>query len=302
MPSFSGVKIPQYLPVNVFFDILLRMDAQIVFLDELVEEIPDGAVLALAPEYNGCGCALAGVRALLNRSPKHLHLLGIPALGLQADLLIGVGAVSTVECAAVTLGEEGLAPQFSAAVKSGSIKIKDATCPAIHAGLQATEKGIPFMPLRGIIGSDLLAHRDDWLVSNNPFSLVREEDPIVFIAALKPDVALFHAQVVDREGNVWIGVHKELMTLAHASTKTLVTFETLYDGDLLADEKMAAGTIPSIYVSCLAEAKKGAWPIALPAHYERDAGHIRRYVELASSNEGFQQYLMEYVYPQIAAE
>ena len=91
------------------------------------------------------------------------------------------------------------------------------------------------------------------------------------IAALKPDVALFHAQVVDREGNVWIGVHKELMTLAHASTKTLVTFETLYDGDLLADEKMAAGTIPSIYVSGLAEAKKGAWPIALPAHYERDA-------------------------------
>ena len=106
---------------------------------------------------------------MLNRSPKHLHLLGIPALGLQADLLIGVGAVSTVECAAVTLGEEGLAPQFSAAVKSGSIKIKDATCPAIHAGLQATEKGIPFMPLRGIIGSDLLAHRDDWLVGNNPF-------------------------------------------------------------------------------------------------------------------------------------
>lgn len=278
------------------------MDVPILSLDELANEIPDGAVLALAPEYNGCGCALAGVRALLNRAPKGLHLVGVPALGLQADLLIGVGAVTTVECAAVTLGEEGLAPRFSAAVKSGAIKIKDATCPAIHAGLQASEKGVPFMPLRGIIGSDLLAHRGDWMVGNNPFSSAAEDDPIVFIAALKPDVALFHSQIVDREGNVWIGVHKELMTLAHASTKTFVTYETLYDGDLLADEKMAAGTIPSIYISGLAEAKKGALPVALPAHYERDVEHIRRYVEMASSDEGFQQYLMEHVYTRIAAE
>ena len=278
------------------------MDVPILLLDELAEEIPDGSVLALAPEYNGCGCALAGVRALLNRSPKSLHLVGIPALGLQADLLIGVGAVSTVECAAVTLGEEGLAPRFSAAVKSGAIKIKDATCPAIHAGLQASEKGVPFMPLRGIIGSDLLANRDDWTVGYNPFSPVDDDDPIVLIAALKPDVALFHAQIADREGNVWIGVHKELMTVAHASARTLVTYETLYDGDLLADERMAAGTIPSIYVSGLAEAEKGAWPVALPDHYERDVEHILGYVEMASSDEGFQQYLMEHVYTRIAAE
>jgi glutaconate CoA-transferase, subunit A len=278
------------------------MDVPILLLDELAEEIPDGGVLALAPEYNGCGCALAGVRALLNRSPKNLHLVGIPALGLQADLLIGVGAVSIVECAAVTLGEEGLAPRFSAAIKSGAIKIKDATCPAIHAGLQASEKGVPFMPLRGIIGSDLLAHRDDWTVGDNPFSPVDDDDPIVLIAALKPDVALFHVQIADREGNVWIGVHKELMTVAHASAKTLVTYETLYDGDLLADEKMAAGTIPSIYISGLAEAEKGAWPVALPAHYERDVEHIRCYVEMASSDEGFQQYLIEHVYTRIAAE
>ena len=82
-------------------------------LNEIAESIPDGSKLALAPEYNGCGCALAVVRALVNRSPRDLHLIGVPALGLQADLLIGINAVSKVECAAVTLGEEGLAPRFS---------------------------------------------------------------------------------------------------------------------------------------------------------------------------------------------
>jgi glutaconate CoA-transferase subunit A len=269
-------------------------------LDDLAEAVPDGAKLALAPEYNGCGCALAAVRALINRSATGLHLIGVPALGLQADLLIGAGAVETVECAAVTLGEEGPAPRFTAAVKAGTLTLKDATCPAVHAGLQASEKGVPFMPLRGIIGSDLLAHRDDWLVSENPFA--DGDDPIVLIAALKPDVALFHVPLVDCEGNAWIGVHKEMMTLAHASTETFITYEKMYDGCLLDDETMAAGTIPAIYVSGMAEAEKGAWPIALPGHYDRDVAHIRRYVEMAATEEGFQQYLMEHVYTRIAAE
>jgi glutaconate CoA-transferase, subunit A len=292
--SSTGVR----LPILAIFDTLGFMEAPIMILDDLVGEIEDGAKLALAPEYNGCGCALAAVRALINRAPKNLYLVGVPALGMQADLLIGAGAVRAVECAAVTLGEEGLAPRFSAAVKNGAIAIKDATCPAIHAGLQASEKGVPFMPMRGIMGSDLLVHRDDWKVTDNPFG---EDDPIVLIAALKPDVALFHASLADREGNVWVGVHKELMTLAHASAKTLVTVEKFYDGDLLADEKMAAGTIPAIYISGMAQAQKGAWPVALPGHYERDVDHVRRYVEMAASEDGFQQYLMEHVYTRIAA-
>ena len=60
------------------------------------------------------------------------------------------------------LGEAGSAARFTAAIKAGSIAIRDATCPAIHAGLQAAEKGIPFMPLRGILGSDLIGRRPDW--------------------------------------------------------------------------------------------------------------------------------------------
>ena len=55
------------------------------------------------------------------------------------------------------MGEHGSAPRFTAAVRAGAIEMWDATCPAIQAGLQAAEKGIPFMPLRGILGSDLVA-------------------------------------------------------------------------------------------------------------------------------------------------
>jgi glutaconate CoA-transferase, subunit A len=68
--------------------------------------------------------------------------------------------------------------------------VRDATCPALHAQFQAAEKGVPFMPLRGLIGSDVLAHRPDWKIFDNPFG---NDDPIVLLPALKPDVVLFHA-------------------------------------------------------------------------------------------------------------
>ena len=139
----------------------------------------------------------------------------------------------------MSLGEFGPAPRFTAAVTSGTIRIKDATCPALHAAFQAAEKGVPFMPLRGLIGSDLLAHRPDWKVIDNPFG---NDDPIVLLPALKPDVALFHAPLADRDGNVWIGRDRELATMAHAAAKTVVTVEKLHDGNLLDDPLLAAGT------------------------------------------------------------
>jgi glutaconate CoA-transferase subunit A len=85
-----------------------------------------------------------------------------------ADLLIGAGCVAEIETSAVSLGEAGLAPRFTEAAERGDIVVRDATCPAIHTALQASEKGVPFMPLRGVLGSDLIAHRHDWRVIDNP--------------------------------------------------------------------------------------------------------------------------------------
>jgi glutaconate CoA-transferase subunit A len=260
-------------------------------LDALVARIPDGAKLALAADYYS-GCAMAAVRRLIARGARDLHLIGIPTLGFQADMLIGAGCVATVECAAVTIGEYGPAPRFVAAVKVGSIRVIDGTCPAIHAGLQAAEKGIPFMPLRGIIGSDLVAHRDDWKIADNAFG---ENDPLLLVKAIQPDVALFHAALGDRQGNVWIGVRRELMTAAHAAKATLVTVEEIHEGDLLADDRWAAGTIPALYISALAVAKNGAWPVGLRGRYPADAAHLQRYVEMVQTEDGFRRYLEEII-------
>ena len=265
--------------------------------DEIAALVPDGCLLALPPDYSGC--AMAAVRALIHRGARDLNLLAVPQMGFQADLLIGAGCVAAVEAAAVTLGEHGPAPRFTEAVKTGRIEIRDSTCPAIHAALQAAEKGLPFLPLRGILGSDLLTHRPDWRVIENPFE---SDDPILALPAIKPDVALFHAPLADREGNVWIGVRRELMTMAHASRLTLVTVEEITDEDLLADDTRAAGTIPALYVSALAEAPRGAWPLGLRGCYPADADELRRYAEAARSEAGFARYLAQSAGPRAAAE
>jgi glutaconate CoA-transferase subunit A len=266
-------------------------------LDALIAEIGDGALLAVPPDYSGV--AMAATRALIRRGVRKLRLLAVPQSGLQTDLLVGAGCVAAVESAAISLGELGPAPRFTAAVLERRITMTDSTCPAIHAALQATEKGVPFFPLRGLIGSDVLRFRPDWRVIDNPFA---SGDPIVLLPAIAPELALFHAPLADRAGNVWIGRRRELVSMAHAADKTLVTVEEIVDGNLMDDQTMAAGVLPALYVAGVAHAPKGAWPLGLAGRYPPDTTHLARYAELAKSAEGFARYLAEHAGAAQAAE
>ena len=258
---------------------------------ELAARIPDGALVGLPPDYSLV--AMDVVRALIRRGARRLRLLGVPQLGFCADLLIGAGCVAEVETSAVSLGEAGLAPRFTEAAENGDIVVRDATCPAVHTALQATEKGVPFMPLRGVLGSDLVKHRPDWKVVDNP--MTARPDPILLVPALSPDVALFHARWADDEGNVWIGRRRELATIAHASKNCFVTYEERRPGNMLEDELLAPGILSAVYVTAAACAPRGAWPLGVPDVYDIDDAHLMRYAKAAKTREGFQRYLDEFV-------
>ena len=258
-------------------------------VDGLAARVADGVKLGIPADASGV--SMAAVRALVRRGVRGLSLVNLPTGGIATDLLIGAGCVAEIETSGVSLGEFGPAHRFGHAVRTGALRIKDATCPAVHAGLLAAELGSPFIPLRGILGSDLLRHRADWTVIDNPFG---DNDPIVLLKAITPDLALFHAGLADRDGNVWIGRRNELKLLAHASRGTLATVEAMHDGNLLADDRYAAGTIPAIYVAGIALAPGAAAPCAF-WHGDRpvDAAEMRRYAELSRTAEGFQRYLEE---------
>jgi len=255
-------------------------------LPALAAMIPDGAKLAVPSENSGV--AMAATRELIRRGVRGLHLVCVPVSGLQADIMIGAGAVSTIETSAVSLAEFGAAPRFATALRDKKVCVLESTCPAIHAALQAAQKGIPFTPLRGLIGSDVLTHRPDWKVIDNPFQTA---DPIVVLPAIQPDIALFHAPLADRYGNVFIGRWRELLTLAHAARQTLVTVEHITERNLLEDVERSPGVIPALYVSRIAEAERGAWPLRFGAEYAADEPAIEGYVAAARTDDGFRSWL-----------
>lgn len=273
-------------------------------LDELISHVKDGDTLALPSGFDSdfSGVSMAAARALVRKEVRRLELVLVPAGSIQADMLIGAGCVATVQAGSVLLYEHGRANRFVEAQRSGAITVKESMCPAIHAGLIAAAKGLPFMPVRGILGSDILRHRaaaGEWATIANPFA---HDDPIVAIAAIRPDVSLFHVPLADRHGNAWIGRRRELATLAHASRKTLITFERVYDGDLSQDELMAPGTLSAMYVTALSHQPNGAWPLHMGADYAEDAGHLREYAQASRTQEGFAQYLARHVHGEPGAD
>ena len=264
--------------------------------EELAARIPDGAKVAIG--VDNTGVAMETTRAMIRRGVRDLHLVCVPVAGLQADLLIGAGCVSTLETSAITFGEYGVPYRFHDALKRGTLKMMDATCPAIYAAMEAGRKDIPFIPLRGLLGSDLVVHRPDWKTIDNPFAPESDRpDPILLLPAIRPDVALIHAPYADRNGNIFIGRRRDFALMAQASRQgALVTVEEVRDVDLMASEETAASVLPAIYVEATAVAPRGAWPLGLPDVYEIDAAHFRRYAELARTADGFARYLDEFVH------
>ena len=116
--------------------------------DAIAADVQDGTSIAM-------GCALeslipfAASYEIIRQKRKDLTLIA-PISDIQFDQLIGAGCVAEVQSSAGSLDEAGLAPCFTRAVKAGSIRMRDATCPAMHSMLEAAAKGIPFIPIRGV--------------------------------------------------------------------------------------------------------------------------------------------------------
>jgi len=150
--------------------------------------------------------------------------------------------------------------------------------------------GVPYVPVLGLYGTDLLKRRDDMVVAVDPFD---GRTLTVVARAMRPDVAVFHARTADRQGNVSCGYEVEAVMLAEASSHVIVTAETIVER--LA-EKDAVGTfIPGIHVDAVAHAPFGAHPAGCDGLYGPDKAHMVRYVAAAKDAASFAEYLREHV-------
>jgi glutaconate CoA-transferase, subunit A len=99
------------------------MKGRVMSLPEAASLVREGDRLVLSGSMDFSPMAL--VREIVKQGTGNLHLISSASAAVNADLLIGAGAVASVEFPQIAFGEYGLAPHFRQAVESGRIEYRD---------------------------------------------------------------------------------------------------------------------------------------------------------------------------------
>ena len=150
---------------------------------------------------------------------------------------------------------------------------------------------VPFVPVRGLLGTDYMRIRPDFLQIANPYN---PDEDIALVPALAPDVAVFHGFRGDRFGNVVTTGAADAKLIAQAARRVIATVEEVVEGSL-ADEPHTGALVPAIHLSAVVHAPRGAHPTSCAGHYRDDADHIRAYMRAAGAESTFRAYLEHYV-------
>lgn len=238
--------------------------------------VADGAMVALGGGLSA-RLPMALVRELIRQGRRGLHVVG-SAHGIDVDLLIAAGAIAVCEESYVGFEQDlGLAPAFRRAAESGTIEVRESCCDTILMQLRAAEFGLPFLPVRGVRGSDILRLHPEYREVRCPFT----EETLVAVPPLRPDVVLLHALLADRHGNLHLEQPYVLdERFAAASRNVIATAERVVSTEDVA----AAGiTVPGHLVAVVSEVPFGAHPSSCYPAYAYDRPHLADYVRTAAA-------------------
>jgi glutaconate CoA-transferase subunit A len=260
---------------------------KVTSLGDAAALVADGDVVALggALSYRE---PMALVRELIRHGKRDLHVVG-SAHGIDVDQLVAAGAVGVVEESYVGYEQDfGLAPAYRRAAESGNVIVRETCCYTLLQQLRAAEYGIPFMPVRGVTGSDVRALHPEYAEISSPFS----DERLVAVPALAPDVALIHALLADRRGNVHLARPLVLdERFAFASRKVIVTVEKIAPESEVA---VAGVVLPYFVVTAVVEAPYGAHPTSCYPHYTYDRDYLAEWVKASENDDGVIEHLERY--------
>jgi glutaconate CoA-transferase subunit A len=188
---------------------------------------------------------------------KGLTLCGT-AHGVASDVLCAVGAVNKIYFGFFGFENEyGLAPGMRKGCQESKIKAMEGPCTAIIAALRAGSYGVPFMPVAGLWGSQLLEQLPDlFRVAKSPFN----GKDVVLVNALAPDHAIIHVHEADEYGNARIfGSDFSDILHSRAAGKTIITAEKIVDTKTFQDNPKLT-SIPHFLVEAVVKAPGGAKP------------------------------------------
>jgi glutaconate CoA-transferase, subunit A len=269
--------------------------SKVVSLAEAAVLVQDGDHVALS----GFACArnaTAFSHELIRQSRRDLTLSAC-ILGLDADLLVGAGAVKRLVYGGGSLDRYGPIFCVNRAYEQNKVVAEYYSSLAVTFRYLAGALGIPFMPIKSMMGSDLLTRLKEETAPDN----VREmDDPftgehVVLVRAMQPDVAVLQVQMCDAEGNARIyGPKWENAEAARAAKKVVVITEDLVPVDVIRQQPELT-VVPGFHVDAVVHLPFGAHPTSLYKYYDHDEEHLKLYVSKARSEAGIQEYIDEYV-------
>ena len=261
-------------------------------LEEAARLVADGDLVTFGgATFNRA--PMAFVREIVRQGKKELNLIDRePAIDF--DLLIGAGCVGMVRAGMIAFEIFGMAPNFRRKSKTREIIVKEGACQPIISGFRAAAMGLPSLPVKGMLGSDLLEISEivgGQKLFEDPFT----GEKMIAVRAIEPDIAVIHAQKADEFGNVRIeGPVYEDVIKAKAAKKVVVTAEEIVSNDEFRKIPEAT-TLPHFLVDAVVHTPNGAYPCSCCNYYEVDYDHIQEYLK-ASAEDRFDEYLKQYVH------
>jgi glutaconate CoA-transferase, subunit A len=251
--------------------------------------VADGSMVALGGGLSA-RLPMALVRELIRQGRRGLHVVG-SAHSIDVDLLVAAGALAICEESYVGFEQDlGLAPAYRRAAESATIEVRESCCATILAQLRAAEYGLPFLPVRGVKGSDIRRLHPEYGEVTCPFT----GESLVAVPPLRPHVALMHAPLGDRYGNLHLDQPYVLdERFAAASRNVVATVERLAGTEEVRGEGI---TIPAHLVAAVCEVPYGAHPTSCYPSYAYDRPHLADYVKAAATGgAALQNYLDTFV-------
>ena len=196
--------------------------------------------------------------------------------GIEIDMLVAAGCASQVRSCFVGMEIFGMAPNYRKAVESGTLKISEESEASIALGLRASYLKVPFMPLKGIIGTDLPKIRDDVKQFTDPLGSGTE---LMALPKIDLDVAILHVPYADEYGNgniagaVWMDAD-----MAKTAKKTIIICEKLVETE---DIRYLPGKaqLPMQTTTAVVKMPFSAHPTSCYPFYTFDPLHIQTYLK-----------------------
>lgn len=240
--------------------------------------------------YGTVRCPMSLVCEIIRQGIKNLRLVGQGVLEL--DYLLAAGLVKATDLTYIGLEVYGVSNCLRREIESGRLEtIVEWSNAALAWRFKAAAMGVPFLPMRSMLGTDTFKYSAAKLVED-PFT----GKPIGLVPALILDVGLIHVHRADKYGNAQIdGVNGFAAEMARASKTLIISAEQIVDTEMIRSRPDRT-IIPYFLVDAVVEAPFGSHPGEMCYLYRRDEPMIKEWVKASETAEGAQAYLERYVY------